>query len=93
MGKVELGESTVHICRGGLKYTGKISFSIIHNYVYIVSSSSLQNTVVLSLRTIFNLFFPTLSHGCFPETPFVSPHSLPYLQSLPFVFLDIFQKM
>ncbi len=22
-----------------------------------------------TLRTIFNLFFPTLSHGCFPETP------------------------
>ncbi len=44
----------------------------------------------LTLRTIFSLFFPTLSHGCFPETPFVSLHSVPYPQSPPFVFLDIF---
>ncbi len=39
-----------------------------------------NTSFTLSLRIIFNLFFPTLSHGCFSETPFVSPHSLPYPQ-------------
>ena len=56
----------------------------------LIGLYNLKTSVINPLRTIFNLFFPTLSHGCFQETPFVSAHSLPYHQSLPFVFLDIF---